>query len=72
MAFLYPIVILLIVNKSPYMLYVKEPGNAFSQLFSSFASLHVADIIVLISGLFGTIAAGIIMKLLRKAGYQMF
>ncbi len=72
MAFVYPIVVLLIVNRVPYGTFIQQPGAAFTQLFDRLTSLYVADIIVLTSGFLGAIAAGIIMKLLRKAGYQMF
>ncbi|WP_099301618.1 YuiB family protein [Bacillus sp. Marseille-P3800] len=72
MAFIYPIVVLLIVNQQPYRFFFQQPGEAFSQLFERVISLHFADIVVLTSGFVGAIAAGIIMKLLRKAGYQMF
>lgn len=71
MAVIYPIVVLFIVNQEPYGRFFTEPGQAFSLLFERVASLHFADIVILISGFLGAIAAGIIMKLLRKAGYQI-
>lgn len=72
MAVIYPIVVLFIVNQEPYSRFFQEPGQAFSLLFERVISLHFADMVILISGLLGAIASGIIMKLLRKAGYQMF
>ena len=36
------------------------------------SSLATADILILISGLAGAVAAGFTIKLLRKNGYQMF
>lgn len=72
MAFLYPIVVLLIVNEEPYRQYIAAPGQAFAALFEKVVSLHLADLIILASGFLGAVASGIVMKLLRKAGYQMF
>jgi hypothetical protein len=45
---------------------------AFQALGAKLMSLHFADVLVLSSGLVGAIIAGIVIKMLRKNGYQMF
>jgi hypothetical protein len=45
---------------------------AFGELGQKLGSLATADILILLSGLAGAIAAGVTIKLLRKNGYQMF
>ncbi|WP_054703700.1 YuiB family protein [Bacillus sp. JCM 19041] len=72
MAIIYPVIVLLIVNQEKYSRFFQEPAEAFPVLFERVIGLHFADIIILVSGFMGAIASGIIMKLLRKAGYQMF
>lgn len=52
--------------------YFTAPGETFSQTFSKLVSLTPVDIIILASGFIGTIVSGIVIKLLRKSGYQMF
>jgi hypothetical protein len=72
MAIIYPIIAVLIVDKVRFIEYFTNSRYAFSQLGHRFASLGSADIIILLSGLAGAIAAGITIKLLRKNGYAMF
>jgi hypothetical protein len=72
MAFIYPIVVLFIVNKIQLLDYVHSTGKSFQRLWTDLTTLAVADIIILFSGLLGTIAAGFTMKTLRKRGYRMF
>jgi hypothetical protein len=72
MAFIYPFIAILIVDKGRFIEYFTNSGAAFQALIHRFSSLGTADIIILVSGFVGAIAAGIIMKLLRKNGYQMF
>jgi hypothetical protein len=72
MAIVYPIIAILIVDKVRFIEYFTNSQSAFSQLGHRFVSLGIADIIILISGLAGAIAAGITIKLLRKSGYAMF
>lgn len=69
MAFLYPIIITLIIGDSKIGEYFTTPVEAFS---STYSSLAVVDIIILLSGFIGTIVSGIVIKMLRKSGYQMF
>lgn len=72
MSILYPFIIILIVGDSSFGEYFTNPGQAFSSTFSQMTDLVVVDIIILLSGLAGTIVSGIVIKFLRKSGYQMF
>src|SRR5699024_1777999 len=72
MTFIYLIIVLLIVNKVPITEYFTKPGSSFSTVFSNLTNITPVDIVILASGLVGTIASGVVIKLLRKSGYQMF
>lgn len=72
MAIVYPVIILLIVDNFEISRYFTDTSNAFSTVFDQLIHLKVVDIIVLVSGFAGTIVAGIVIKWLRKNGYQMF
>ncbi|MDY0405248.1 YuiB family protein [Virgibacillus sp. 179-BFC.A HS] len=72
MACLYPIIIIMMIDGMPTTAYFKAPGESFSKLGEELATLAAADITILISGFVGTIVSGIVIKLLRKSGYQMF
>lgn len=72
MAILYPFVILLIVGESKFFDYFTAPKTSFSALGSQIVSLEIVDIVILLSGLAGTIVSGLVIKFLRKSGYQMF
>ncbi|WP_313894578.1 YuiB family protein [Psychrobacillus sp.] len=72
MAILYPAIVILIIDEVRFFDYFTNPGTAFSALVTKVLALHAADIIILSSGLVGTIIAGFVMKYLRKNGYQMF
>jgi len=70
MVILFPIII--IVNETKLIEYFRNPGISFSNLGTSLTSLHTADIIILSSGLLGAVLAGVVIRILRKKGYQMF
>ncbi len=72
MSFVYPVIVLFIVDDFPWTNYFSQPGEAFPNVFSHIANLKVVDIIILTSGFIGTIVAGIVIRKLRKNGYQMF
>jgi hypothetical protein len=72
MAIIYPIVVIFIVDKVRFIEYFTNSRYAFEQLGTNFAKLAPADLMILCSGLAGAIAAGFVIKLLRKNGYQMF
>ncbi|WP_342598715.1 YuiB family protein [Psychrobacillus sp. FSL H8-0483] len=72
MAILYPIVVVFIIDEVGFFDYLTKPSSSFRALGDKIVSLHAADIIILSSGLIGAIAAGFVIKYLRKNGYQMF
>lgn len=72
MAFVYPIVILLVVDDVGFFDYFTDPGQSFSMLGDTITSMTGSDIAVLAAGWAGAVTSGIVMKVLRKMGYQMF
>jgi Putative membrane protein len=72
MAFIYPFVVLFIVDNIKIGKYFTAPGEAFSIAFSRLISITGFDLVILISGFLGTIVSGFVIKFLRKSGYQMF
>ncbi|WP_249871170.1 YuiB family protein [Oceanobacillus saliphilus] len=72
MAFLYPFIIVMIIDNISTLEYFTNTGDAFAKLLSEITSLAVADVIILLSGLAGAIVSGMVIKFLRKSGYQMF
>lgn len=72
MAFLYPIVVLLIIDDLPVTAYFTSPISSISEAFSQIAQITLVDWVILASGLAGAIVSGIVIKLLRRSGYQMF
>lgn len=72
MAIVYPIVVILIIDEVKAYEYITKPSHAFSLLGDKLMALHTVDIVILSSGLVGAIISGIVSKLLRKQGYQMF
>ncbi|WP_411843583.1 YuiB family protein [Salinicoccus sp. HZC-1] len=68
----YPFIVLLIVDGISTAEYFINTSEAFSTLGTGLANLFTADILMLSSGLVGTILAGMTIRYLRKAGYQMF
>ncbi len=72
MAILYPIVVILIIDEVKLYEYFTNPGNSFQLLGEKIMALHTVDVVILSSGLLGAIISGLVSKLLRKQGYQMF
>jgi len=72
MAFIYPIIVLLIVDNLATSAYFKTPKEAFSQAFKNVLNMAPVDVVILSSGFIGVIVSGIVIKFLRKSGYQMF
>jgi hypothetical protein len=68
----YPFIVLLIVDGISSAEYFTNTSEAFSTLGERLVNLHPADMMMLGSGLVGTILAGMTIRYLRKAGYQMF
>ncbi|SEM61568.1 Putative membrane protein [Mesobacillus persicus] len=72
MAIIYPIIVIFIVDDVRFIEYFRNSGQAFPELGNNLINLAPADMTILLSGLGGAIAAGFVIKLLRKKGYQMF
>ncbi len=72
MAVIYPVVVILIIDKVRFFEYITKPGSSFSALYENFISLGTGDVIILVSGLVGAVLAGVAIKALRVRGYQMF
>ncbi|MGV2940007.1 YuiB family protein [Mesobacillus sp. LC4] len=72
MAIIYPLIAIFIIDKYPFIDYFRNSGEAFSDLGQRLTHLAMADLLILSSGMAGAILAGIVIRLLRKKGYQMF
>lgn len=72
MAFIYPIIAILIIDDVRFVQYFTSTRAAFSSLGAKLSSLVTADILVLSSGFVGAILSGFTMRILRKKGYRMF
>lgn len=71
-AIVYPFIVILIVDQvHMYQYFTNFQGSAID-LGHQLAALKPVDITVLSSGFIGTIAAGIVIRILRVKGYQMF
>lgn len=69
---LYPIIIIIIVGDYSFFEYFTQPGSAFPAVIDIFTKMTLVEAVNLIFGFIGTIVAGIVMRALRKSGYQMF
>lgn len=72
MSFVYPVVVLLIVDNISTTEYFINPSEAFPTAFANIIKITPVDAIILTSGFIGTIVSAIVIKYLRKSGYQMF
>ena len=63
---------LLIMEDMSIFTYFTNPIKAFYTVFIKLLHITPVDIIILCSGLAGTIVSGIVIKILRRNGYQMF
>ena len=72
MAVIYPIVVVFIVDEVPFLDYFFKAKTAFPALGHKLQALHMADIVILSSGMAGAIVSGVVMIILRKKGYRMF
>jgi hypothetical protein len=72
MAYLYPFILIIMIDNLATWDYLVRPGQAFSALGTKLLNLTSYDIILFVFGFLGTITAGYVMKLLRRNGYQMF
>lgn len=72
MAYVYPFIVLIIVDNLSTVEYFKHPGKAFNQAFTNLVKIAPVDVAILLSGFIGVIVCGFVIRLLRKSGYQMF
>jgi|SRR5699024_2173034 len=72
MSFLYPIIMFLVIGKVNVFKYITSPSEAWSTAYENVIKINYIDVIILSAGLVGTIVSGIVIKMLRKRGYQMF
>lgn len=72
MAIIYPFIVIFIIDEVKIFEYFTKTSYAFGLLGEKIMRLHTVDIVILLAGLFGAILSGIVMKILRKQGYQMF
>jgi len=72
MSFVYPIVVIIIVDKISTIEYIKNPAYAFKTAFTNLINITIVDIIILLAGFAGTVVSGFVIKFLRKSGYQLF
>ena len=72
MAVIYPIVVILIVDKIRFIDYFQDPAMSFQSLKDNILSLGGADILISSVGFVGAILSGIVIRILRVKGYQMF
>lgn len=72
MAIIYPIIGIRIIDKVSVSEYFTNSKIAFSELGQRIISLQPADMLILSSGMLGALLAGVVIKMLRKRGYQMF
>lgn len=72
MAFIYPIIVIMIIDKVKFYQYFTEPAYSFNLLAHRISDITVVDGVILISGMIGAILSGIAIRMLRVRGYQMF
>lgn len=68
MSIVYPFIALFFIADFSIMIYFKDPLSALEEILS----LYTADVFILLSGMFGALAAGLVTKKLRSSGYTMF
>lgn len=72
MTLLYPIIILLVISGNGIVDYFIDTKEAFLQIQTTINTITLDDYIILSGGLIGTIVSAIVIRLLRRSGYQMF
>lgn len=72
MAFVYPVIVLWIIGRVSLFDYIASPSESFGILWENIVGISIYDIVILGSGFIGNILAGMTIRYLRKAGYQMF
>lgn len=72
MAFVYPFIVVILMDGISTYNYITNPIESFNAAWSGIVNLTIPDILMLGSGFIGIIIAGYTIRYLRKAGYQMF
>jgi hypothetical protein len=74
MSFIYPIVVIFIVDEAEVRFYdyFINPKSAFPSLINKIGDLHYTDALILSMGLLGAILSGLAIRMLRVRGYRMF
>ncbi|RYG74500.1 hypothetical protein EU245_02555 [Lentibacillus lipolyticus] len=72
MAYIYPFIVIMIVDNIATVEYLTNPGSAFTTTVRRLTEITIADISILGAGFLGTIVSGFVIRLLRKSGYRMF
>ncbi|MDC3418306.1 YuiB family protein [Aquibacillus salsiterrae] len=72
MSFVYPIIVLLIVDDFPVSNYFSDPITSISSVWNKFFILTTMDVFILLFGFIGTLTSGFVIRMLRKNGYRMF
>ncbi|KGP70798.1 membrane protein [Pontibacillus yanchengensis Y32] len=71
-AFIYPLIVIFIVDNIALADYFLSFTQSIQTALSHLVNLQVIDIVILSSGLAGAICSGIVIRMLRVRGYQMF
>lgn len=72
MAILYPFIVIMMTDNQSTFQYVIHPVTAVHQAGQRLMSLAPTDITILTTGFIGAILSGVVIKMLRQNGYQMF
>lgn len=72
MTVIYPLVSLYFINNLKLTEYFVNPSSSFHLLKEHLLNLALADAIILLGGLAGSILSGIVIRILRSNGYRMF
>lgn len=72
MSWFYPLIVIMIIDNQSTWSYFTNPGEAINHAITRLVNITLVDIVILASGLVGTIVSGFVIKYLRKSGYQMF
>lgn len=72
MAVVYPVIVIFIIDNVGMFDYIFSPVSSFGALGERFTALQLVDILILSSGFVGAILSGVVIRMLRVRGYQMF
>lgn len=72
MSVFYPIIMILLIANENVFKYFTSPGETFPAAMKTVMNIGLADLVIFSAGFLGTIVSGIVIKILRKRGYQMF